>query len=130
MFTRPIPEPGVAFDLKPNGEEWVLTFKEGPTDVTEKLDKDFVIQDMIVKGTGFEGAITPVMKKSGDVLLLAGYQAKFDNGAANQKTDLHVEIEHQTLGDFVVPQKLRLNGSYGDSKFVSEVAFSECQLVK
>lgn len=130
MFTRPIPEPGVPFDLKPQGDAWLLSFKEGETSVSEKLDKDYVIEDMTVKGTDFQGTIKPSFKKTGGLLLLTSYQATYDNGNAGQKTDLHVDVEHQVLGDFVVPQKLGLNGSYGTGKFASEVTFAECQLVK
>lgn len=130
MFTRPLPEPGVAYDLKPDADKWNLTFKDGDADVSARLDKDFVIESMRIKSSAFDATINPVLRKNGAVLLLAGYEAKFDNGKAAEKTDLNVEVEHQNVGNFEVPQKLHVKGGYGASKFDSEVAFTNCQIVK
>jgi len=130
MFTKPVPEAGVPYQLTADGDKWNLAFKEGDVDVQETLDSNFSIEAMRINSSAFKALIKPQLQKSNDGFVLAGYEANYDNGDAAQKTVLNVNIEHQATEGFQLPKTLSLSGTYGEGKFVSEVAFTDCHLVK
>lgn len=129
VVTPPLPQLTTEFNLE-SGAQYGLSYKDGATDVVTVMDKDLVVRSVKVTAKEFVSILNPRFGKTPKGFLMNGYDADYQGAGGNDKTELHVAIEYQTVEGLQVPQKLGLKGSYNGSPFQVEVAFSGCTATK
>ena len=112
------------------GGQWLLSYKDGPTDIATVMEKDFAIRELKVKAPAFASTIQPQFTHSREGLILAGYQADYDSANPSEATQLQVRMTYHGVNQLQLPKKLNIVGSYGGSPFAIEVTFSNCKATK
>jgi hypothetical protein len=140
-----LPEQGTDFDLETGPSQYHLAYKEGGTKAAEAekpaetaakpesgtaidvtMSRLFVIDAVKVVAENFTSTIKPRFAKTPKGYLLTGYDAEYQGSGGSDRTELHVDMENQSVSGFQVPQKLVLKGLYNGSPFAVEVVFSRC----
>jgi len=130
MRTPPLPEPEGDHQLVDQGGQWLLSYKDGPTDIVTVMEKDFAIRELNVNRPAFFSTIQPQFTHSREGLILAGYQAEYRSANPSETTQLQVRMTNQGVNQLQMPKKLNIAGSYGDSTFGVEVTFSNCKATR
>lgn len=129
VVTPPLPELTTEFKLD-SGEQYGLTYKDGSTDVSTVMGRDFAVRSLKVTAQDFVSILNPRFAKTPKGYLMNAYDADYQGAGGKDKTELHVVIDYQTVAGLQVPLKLGLKGSYNGSPFQVEVAFSGCTATK
>ena len=145
-----LPEQGTDFDLETSPLQYHLAYKEGGTKAPAEAEKPagtevmpavapesataidvtmsrlFVIDSVKVAADKFTSTIKPQFAKTRKGYLLIGYDAEYQGSTGSDRTELHVNLENQSVSGLQVPKKLMLKGLYNGSPFAVEVVFSGC----
>ena len=125
MFTTPFPEVDSLYQVEDTGTEYVLTYKDGDTDVTTTMSKQLVIREMKIVSPTFISALRPQFTRSPQGLLLTGYDATYREPSGSGAVTLKVQIGYQDVSGLQLPGSLTLNGSYEGTPFNMEMAFKD-----
>lgn len=129
VVNPPLPDLGTEFTLLSDAD-YSLTYKDGLTDVSTLMSKEYAVTTLKVTSAEFVSVIRPRFSKTSKGYLLNAYDADYEGTGGKDKTELHVAIEHQMIGGLQVPKNLNLKGSYNGSAFQVEVAFTGCSASK
>jgi hypothetical protein len=130
ILTTPFPEVNAEYQLEDQGNQYVLSYKEGASGVVTVMDKNLVISSITVADPGFTSTLQPQFTKNPRGLLLAGYMAIYKTKNAAEDTQLNTQIIYQDVDGLQLPQKLILSGSYGGGPFAVELVFSGYQVTR
>lgn len=130
MLNHPFPEVESEYQLKALGPDYLLSYKDGPSDVTATMGRDFAIHHLKAKSTEFDSTLEPKFTKTPKGFLFTSYEATYESGSASESTQLKVQIGYQEVERLLLVQKLNLSGSYGRSPFAIEVTFSDCKVTR
>ncbi len=128
MLTSALPAVDSDYQLEDKGTEYLLTYKEGSSDVQTTLSKTLVITEIKVDDPTFHSWIRPQFQTSSKGFVLTGYDSAYIGTNGSGKTALTVQIENQEISGQVLPSKLTLNGSYEGTSFSVEVTFKDYQV--
>lgn len=127
---HPFPEPGQPFQVIAAGEQHVITYKDGETDIETTLGPDLRIINTKFHASGFDSSVQPQFEASPEGFYLVGYQADYRNGKPDEVTRLQVRIDTQMVSGLRVPSRLVLVGSYGETPFNLEVRFTDLKAAR
>lgn len=123
MFTSPFPEVDSLYHLEDTGTEYVLTYQDGTTEVTNTMSKQLIIKELKVNAPNFKSTLKPRFTTSPQGLLLAGYDASYSEPGGAAATVLNIQIDNQLVSGQPLPSKLTLAGTYENNNFNIELAF-------
>lgn len=131
MLTSPFPEVSGEYNLEELGNEYHLSYKDGPAAIATTMSKkDLVINEIQVDSPEFKSVVKPHFTNSAQGLLLSGYEATYQGAGGGAAVQLNVRIENQSASGLQLPHKLNLDGSYQGTPFQMELMFSEYQVKK
>ncbi len=123
MLTSPFPAVESDYQLKSNDSGYILSYKEGQTNVTTLMSKDLIIQQIKVDDSSFVSALTPISAQTAKGVILTGYDANYNPMKGPGKTVLHVTVDYQDVNGLQLPRKVKLSGSYDQQPVNAELTF-------
>jgi hypothetical protein len=132
MKYPPLPVPDGEYQLREQGGQWDLTYRDGTADVATIMDKDFAVRELKVSAPEFLSTIRPQFTRSNAGFLLTGYQGDYRSKSpnANDTTQLQISINYQQVSGFQLPKTLDLDATYAGARSKVEVTFSGCTATK
>lgn len=125
MLTSPFPAAESEYQLQDLGEKYLLTYKEGSTDVSTTMTREFGITEVKVSAEAFKASVKPQFTKTPKGYVLVGYEGSYEPTVGPGKTRLSVRVEYQEINGFQLPRKLNLDGIYDGSLVQAELQFSQ-----
>jgi len=126
MVTSPFPETNSAYTLEDASYGYRLTYKDGNSDVTTRMTKDYEILEMIVNSPEFDSSVRPSYVKMNNQFVMNGYEG--DYRPAKTKTGvvkLAATIDHTVVDGIRLPSRLHIKSSIDDMGSESELNFSD-----
>jgi hypothetical protein len=128
MLTSPFPAVESEYQLQDLDGEYLLTYKEGNTDISTTMTKELAIEEIRVSSDAFKGSVRPQLTKTPTGYVLVGYQGRYEPTAGPGKTKLDIQIDYQEVNGLQLPRKLSLDAIYDGSPVQMELRFSQYQL--
>ena len=110
MLTAPFPAIESDCEVKEADGKYQFSHKEGATDVLTVTDKDFMIVEIKVSGSGFNASLKPVLENTAKGFILKGYSANYQTGARN--TAVKVRLDYQEVSGLQLPSKVKVDTVY------------------
>jgi len=123
MLTHLIPEKLDHFVLQDRDAERVLTFKEGPVDVTVTITKDFEIRELRT----LQGTLKPILKRTVNGFVLTGYEANNDDPYVGH-IELKATVDAVETEGLLLPKTVLLKGSAVQTPINFELHFTNYRL--
>lgn len=129
MVAGLFPADDVVSKLELVGENYKLTYKDGDSDITTMMDKNYQISEVTVLSPQLRATMRPKFEKSPKGFVLTGYDSNFKAVGDPGETNMTVKLENQDVSGFLMISKLGLK-ILGDKPIVMDLAFSNCQAEK
>jgi hypothetical protein len=123
MMTHLIPEELDRFVLQDLGEQYVLTFKEGPADVTLTMTKDLEITELKTA----LGTVRPQLIRTRHGFVLTGYEGDNESQVSGHIV-FKATVTSQPVSGMQLPSRLVLNGTVGGTPLQVDLGFTNYQL--
>lgn len=130
MITSPFPDADSAYELADRSDGWILSYKDGASNVETTMGKDLLIRELKVNAPQFSSSLRPQFARSPQGFMLSGYDADYRGQSLGDNTRAQVGIAYQMVNGFQLPQKLNVSGTYRETSFKVEVVFSACQVTR
>jgi hypothetical protein len=108
----------------------ILTYKDGDSDVTTTMDKEFIIKDLRIVSPDAKSSLQPQLGKSAQGFLMTGFRADYVGKTPAETTKLHVDIAYQEVSGLQIPSRIHLDGSSGGNSFGIDMVLSGCQVTR
>jgi len=125
MMTHLIPDQLDQFVLQDLGNDYVLTFKEGPAEVSVTMTKDLVITELKTA----LGSVKPQLMRTKNGFLLTGYEGDNESQVSGRIVFKATVASQPVLG-MQLPSRLVLNGTIGGTPLQVDLGFTNYQLKK
>ncbi|MDR3685070.1 MAG: hypothetical protein P4L11_15180 [Geothrix sp.] len=129
MLQTPFSSPGRALNLEESGDRirvrWV---EEENVKVDILMDRTYAVTEMKINSPGFDSAIYPAFDRQPGGLVLASYEADYQDKSGGPKIHVKVLIRNRPLQGLVLPSDLDLTAQIGESNTHILVAFTEASL--
>ena len=130
MLYSPLPKLKSTYQLHVIGSQYQLAYRDGDADVVTTMGKDFAISDLKTTTQKFDSVIQPRFAGTPEGFVLNAYHATYQSQKPEEATQLEVLIRYQQVEGLQLPQTVDLSGTYGATNFVSQLAFSNCQVTR
>lgn len=130
MLSAPFPEVSSDYQIQARGQQYLLIYRDGTSDVATTMGRDFAISNLKITAAEFDSSIQPSFTRTPKGYLLSGYTASYQSQKPEGSTELKARINYQTVDGFQMLRTLNLTGTYGGSPFAVELTFSGCQVTR
>src|SRR5215471_12820680 len=124
LLGSPFPEVTSEYQLQVKGPQYLLTYRDGTSDIVNTMGRDFAINDLKVTTAESDRSFQPKLTKTPKGYLLAGWEASYTTQNPGEATQLKVLIDYQTVDGFQMLNTLNLSGTSGGTPFAVELKFS------
>jgi hypothetical protein len=128
MLTSPFPEIESNNEIREVADQYHFSHKEGATDVLTITNKDFMIIEIRVSGSGFNASLKPVLEKSAQGFILKGYSANYETPSGARNTQLIVRLDYQEISGLQLPRRVSLDTVYEGKPAQIEWLFTDYQV--
>ena len=126
MLTAPFPAIESNCEVKKAKDQYHFSHKEGANDVLTITDKDFMIIEIKVSGSGFNASLKPVLEKTAKGFILKGYSANYQSGV--RSTVVKVRLDYQEVSGLQLPSKVNVDTVYEGKPAQIEWVFTDYQV--
>src|SRR5258705_89043 len=123
MLSHLIPEKLDHFVLQDLGKEYLLSFKDGGSDVSVSMTKEFVIRELKTS----QGSLKPLLQQTRNGFMLTGYEGDYQDAALGHVT-LKATLDSQVVGRMQLPRRVVLSTTIGENRTRVELGFTNYQL--
>ena len=123
MLTAPFPAIESNCEVRKTEDQYHFSHKEGANDVLTITDKDFMIVEIKVSGSGFNASLKPLLENTAKGFILKGYSANYQTGARN--TVVKVRLDYQEVSGLQLPSKVNVDTVYEGKPAQIEWVFTD-----
>ena len=128
MLTSPFPRVGSEYQLSDIDGQYRFFHKETVGDVLTIADKDFMIIEMRVSGSGFNSWLKPVLEKSPTGFILTGYAGSYQTFANGGVTSVKAVLEYEEVRGLQLLRKVNLDTVFAGQPAQMEWLFTDYQV--
>ncbi|MGC2696582.1 MAG: hypothetical protein WA738_12410 [Candidatus Angelobacter sp.] len=128
MLTSPFPAADSEYQLDDLGNQYRLSYKEGPSDIVTLLGKDLVVSEIKVTSPLFVSTVKPQLAKTAKGFVLTGYVGDYKPTSGPGVVHLDVKLENGAVSGLQLPVLLIADSVYDDVPTHMELAFSQHQV--
>jgi hypothetical protein len=126
MIQTPFSKVGSALSVEDTGTKYRVQWVEtGSTKVDILMDRTYAVTEMKVSSPVFDSVIRPVFDRQPGGLILASYEADYNEKAPAPPIRVIVVIKNKPIQGLVVPTDLDLTAWVGETKSHIIMAFAE-----
>jgi hypothetical protein len=128
MLDSPFPAVESEFELEDVGGRYLLSYKDGDTNVSTTMTKELEILQIEIRSPKLRASVKPVLSKTDGVYILLGYQATYDPIDGTGKSSLNVQLDYQDVDGLQLPRRFNLNAIYDGTPAQVELLFTKYQV--
>ncbi|MFN2531535.1 MAG: hypothetical protein ABR555_09585 [Pyrinomonadaceae bacterium] len=130
MLTKPFPEPKSNYQLQSTGETYLLTYKDGQTDVKTNFNRDFSIANLSALTSDFDSLVEPRFTKTPNGYVISGYSGHYTPASGAGKVVLDVQIAYVEVEGLQLPKRIHMKSTIDGNPNVMEIELSNYQVRK
>jgi hypothetical protein len=123
MFTYLIPEKLDHFVLQDLGTHYLLSFKDGNTDVSISMTKDFAITELKTP----QGSVKPRLRPTRNGFVLIGYEGNYQIPGTGY-INVRARVDSQEISGMELPRTVTIDSEIGGTPLRVELGFTKYQL--
>jgi hypothetical protein len=129
MLNSPLPGVDGEYQLQDLANEYVLTYKDGASDVITRMARDFSITELEVSSPQFKSSVKPKFTKSEKGYVLTRYVGHYVPTSGPGNVELNIRIDYLETKGLRLPQKIYADSVYDGEPNQMELILSDYQML-